>query len=70
MEEDNYALWLLETALRNEVNAKQQALQLLEGNEPHYNSKHFKETDVFRESLNLADKRIPELLDAIHQIKK
>jgi len=67
--EDNYALWLLRNALRDEITCRQQACQVLDGIEPHHTFKRDASLEAFSESLKLADKRIPELLDAIHQIE-
>jgi hypothetical protein len=69
MKTDNYALWLLKNALRDEITYRQQACQVLDGIEPHHTFKRDASLNVFSESLRLADKRIPELLDAINQIE-
>lgn len=70
MDSNNYALWLLRNALRDEMTYRQQACQVLDGNEPHHTTNRDASLNAFSESLKLADKRIPELLDAIHQIEK
>jgi hypothetical protein len=65
----NYALWLLKNALRDEISARQQACEVLDGRQPHHTTNRDASAEAFSESLKLADKRIPELLDAIHQIE-
>jgi len=68
MTENNYALWLIRDALRDEMTYRQQACQVLDGLEPHHSFKRAESLEIFSESLRLADKRIPELLDAIARI--
>lgn len=66
---DNYALWLLKNALRDEVTFRQQAIEVLDGTEGLHSAYRQKSLDVFSESLSIADKRIPQLIDAINAIE-
>lgn len=66
---DNYALWLLKNALRDEITYRQQACEVLDGNEPRHFNNSAASLDAFSESLILADSRIPELIDAIKKIE-
>jgi hypothetical protein len=69
MEIDNYALWLLRNALRDEVTFRQQACEVLDGNEPLHSAHRDSTKHAFSESLKLADQRIPNLLEAIKKIE-
>jgi hypothetical protein len=66
---ENYALWLLKNALRDEVTFRQQACEVLDGNEPRHLINSADSIDAFSESLKLADSRIPQLLDAISRVE-
>jgi hypothetical protein len=65
----NYALWLLKNALRDEITFRQQAIEVLDGNEIEHSINHRATIDAFSESLKLSDERIPQLIDAIEKIE-
>jgi hypothetical protein len=66
---DNYALYILKNALRDEITYRQQACEVLDGNEPHHSAYKNASRDAFVESLKQADLRIPQLLNAIEKIE-
>jgi hypothetical protein len=63
---ENYALYLLENALRQEIIAQEQGLSLANGSTGYYSEAG---RIAFAESLKLANERIPQLQDAISKIK-
>lgn len=73
---DNYALYLLQNALRDEIIAKTDAVNYMLGNHAYPNSvgeyvtqKAFHATKkAFQESERLADERIPQLQKAIESM--
>lgn len=66
----NYAIELLEEALKNELIYHSQSQSFLDGTSHGAKSEFFNRTmDAFRISLEKADKRIPELIDAIEKLK-
>jgi hypothetical protein len=65
MKNENYALWLLKNALRDELTYQQQAAQVINGDEGQY---YPESAEAFRESWKIANERIPQLQKAITQL--
>lgn len=65
----NYAIELLETALRNEILAQNDALNYFLGGHAYDNKTGSEATSkAFRESQRLAEERIPQLQSAIAKL--
>jgi hypothetical protein len=64
--EDNYALYLLEEALRKELIYEETANQMTQGQGFRMNRPSL---EAFRQSKIIAQKRIPELTEAINKLK-
>lgn len=65
----NYALYILEAALRDEIVAKTDALNYFLGNHAYANNVGAEATaKAFKESERIADERIPQLQSAIAKL--
>lgn len=62
----NYALELLRNALRDELIAREQGSQIMNGSMGYYNDSG---RQAFIESYALAEERIPQLEDAIKKVQ-
>jgi len=64
---NNYALELLRIALRNELIAREQGSQIINGSTGYFNDSG---RQAFIESYSLAQDRIPQLEEAIKKISQ
>ena len=65
----NYAIYLLESALRDEIQAHAHATEWFQGNHSYSDKIGLAATDkAFQESQKIAEERIPQLQSAIAAI--